>query len=353
LTEFAQKLIEWWRQNGRKDLPWQRNKTAYRVWVSEVMLQQTQASTVVPYFNRFLTRFPSVRRLAKASEDEVLEYWTGLGYYRRARYLHMAAIQIVGKHAGQVPDSVDALTSLPGIGRSTAGAIVAIAFRQTAPILDGNVRRVLSRFYTIDGKRGAANTEKRLWAHAEANTPIKQVDVYTQAIMDLGATVCVRSKPKCPDCPLASECNAHRQGKEHDYPSFAKRRSARVQHARFFVVINGKGECLLQKRPPRGVWASLWSPPQYPQTTSVSVFGDDFDLPTTTIAKTLAGPKFRHAFSHYQLDIEPIYVFLRASCSEIAQTHNLRWHHPCDRAEFGLSAVAVKLLTEIDSTRAS
>ena len=234
------------------------------------MLQQTQASTVVPYFKRFLTRFPSVHRLAKASEDEVLEYWTGLGYYRRARHLHMAAIQIVGKHAGQIPDSVDTLTSLPGIGRSTAGAIVAIAFRQTAPILDGNVRRVLSRFYAINGERGVAKTENRLWAHAEANTPIKQADVYTQAIMDLGATVCVRSKPKCPDCPLASECKAHRQGRELDYPSFVKRRSTGVQHVRFFVVVNGQGACLLQKRPPRGVWASLWSPPQYPQTTSVS-----------------------------------------------------------------------------------
>ena len=316
------------------------------------MLQQTQASTVVPYFKRFLTRFPSVHRLAKASEDEVLEYWTGLGYYRRARHLHMAAIQIVGKHAGRIPDSVDTLTSLPGIGRSTAGAIVAIAFRQTAPILDGNVRRVLSRFYAINGERGVAKTENLLWAHAEANTPIKQVDVYTQAIMDLGATVCVRSKPKCPDCPLASECKAHRQGRELDYPSFVKRRSTGVQHVRFFVVVNGQGACLLQKRPPRGVWASLWSPPQYPQTTSVSVLGNDFGLPTTTIAKTFAGTKFRHAFSHYQLEIEPIYVFLRASCSGIAETHDLRWHHPCDRAEFGLSAVAVKLLTEIDSKRA-
>ena len=352
MTEFAQKLIKWWRQNGRKDLPWQRNKTAYRVWVSEVMLQQTQASTVVPCVKRCVPRLASGPRRAKASEDEVLEYWTGLGYYRRARHLHMAAIQIVGKHAGQIPDSVDTLTSLPGIGRSTAGAIVAIAFRQTAPILDGNVRRVLSRFYAINGERGVAKTENRLWAHAEANTPIKQVDVYTQAIMDLGATVCVRSKPKCPDCPLASECEAHRQGKELDYPSFVKHRSARVQHVRFFVVVNGQGACLLQKRPPRGVWASLWSPPQYPQTTSVSIFGNDFGLPTTTIAKTFAGTKFRHAFSHYQLEIEPIYVFLRASCSGIAETHDLRWHHPCDRAEFGLSAVAVKLLTEIDSKRA-
>ena len=315
--------------------------------MSEVMLQQTQASTVAPYFNRFLTRFPSVRRLAKASEDEVLKYWTGLGYYRRARHLHMAAIKIIENHGGRVPDNVNSLTALPGIGRSTAGAIVAIAFRRTATILDGNVRRVLSRFYTISGKRGIAKTEKQLWAHAEANTPTTQVDVYTQAIMDLGATVCVRSKPRCPICPLATECKAHRQGRENDYPSVIKRRPLRLQRARFFMVINEQGACLLQKRPPRGVWASLWSPPQHPQKTTVSAFSEDIGLPTTMIAKTRSGSKFRHAFSHYQLDIEPIYIFLYASCTELAATQVFRWHHPSDNAEFGLSTVAVKLLAEI------
>ena len=349
LTEFAQTLVDWWHHAGRKDLPWQRNKTAYRVWVSEVMLQQTQASTVAPYFKRFMTRFPSVRQLAKASEDEVLEYWTGLGYYRRACYLHMAAIEIVGKHAGQVPDNVDALVTLPGIGRSTAGAIVAIAFNKNATILDGNVRRVVSRFYTVSGKRGAAKTEKRLWDYAEANTPTTQVDVYSQAIMDLGATVCIRSKPKCPICPLSGECKAHQRGKENKYPSVRQHRPLRLQHARFFVVINGQGACLLKKRPTNGVWASLWSPPQYPRATSVFMLCEEIGLPASKIAKTLTGVKFRHAFSHFQLEIEPIYIFLHASYPEIAQTNDLRWHRPTDRAEFGLSAVAVKLLAEIES----
>ena len=353
LTEFAKKLIHWSRQNGRTDLPWQQNPTAYRVWVSEVMLQQTQASTVVPYFNRFLNRFPTLPQLAKASEDEVLECWSGLGYYRRARHLRTAAIEIVEKHNGQVPASVDALARLPGIGRSTAGAIVALAFKRTATILDGNVRRVLSRFYAVDGKRGAAKTEKQLWSHAEANTPAKQVDLYTQAIMDLGATVCVRSNPKCSVCPLASECTAHGQGKEVDYPMRPPRRPPRVQRARFFMLINNQGACLLQKRPASGVWASLWSPPQHPQTTPVSVFIEAIGLSTTAIAKTFTGQKFRHAFSHYQLEIEPIYVFLGATCKGIALDECCRWHHPGERAEFGLSAVAAKLLSEIDSNGAS
>ena len=317
------------------------------------MLQQTQASTVVPYFNRFLNRFPTLRQLAKASEDEVLEYWSGLGYYRRARHLRMAALEIVETHNGEVPASVDALARLPGIGRSTAGAIVALAFKRTATILDGNVRRVLSRFYAVKGERGAAKTEKQLWSHAEDNTPAKQVDLYTQAIMDLGATICVRSNPKCSLCPLASKCKAHRQGNEADYPIPAPRRALRVQRARFFMLIDDRGACLLQKRPPNGVWASLWSPPQHPHTTPVSVFIEAIGLSTASIAKTFTGKKFRHAFSHYQLEIEPIYVFLQGSCRGAAQDQNYRWHHPGERAEFGLSAVAVKLLTEIDSDRAS
>jgi len=353
LTEFAKTLIRWWHQNGRKDLPWQRNKTAYRVWVSEVMLQQTQASTVVPYFERFLTRFPSVRRLAEASEDEVLEYWTGLGYYRRARHLRTAAIEVVEEHGGRIPTDVDALSSLPGIGRSTAGAIAAIAFQRTATILDGNVRRVLSRFYAISGKRGAAKTEKRLWARAEANTPTTQVDLYTQAIMDLGAIVCVRSNPKCSQCPISNQCRAHQQGRENAYPSVATRRPLRVRHARFFVVINAQGSCLLQKRPPSGVWASLWSPLEYPQSTPVSALREDIGLRSEMISKTISKPKFRHAFSHYQLEIEPVYIFLDASCTEIVLTQDLRWHRPDHRAEFGLSAVAVKLLEEIEARRAS
>ena len=316
------------------------------------MLQQTQASTVVPYFERFLTRFPSVRRLAKASEDEVLEYWTGLGYYRRARHLRMAAIEVVEKHAGQVPTDVDALTSLPGIGRSTAGAIAAIAFRQTATILDGNVRRVLSRFYAISGKRGTAKTEKQLWARAEANTPTAHVDLYTQAIMDLGAIVCVRANPKCLLCPIANECKAHQQGREHAYPSVARRRPLRVRHARFFVVINGQGACLLKKRPPHGVWASLWSPLEYPQSASVAALSEDIGLRTEMISKTVSRPHFRHAFTHYQLEIEPIYIFLHASCSEIVLSRDLRWHRPGDKAEFGLSAVTVKLLEEIEGSGA-
>ena len=218
MTSFAKQLLDWFDQNGRKTLPWQTNKTPYRVWVSEIMLQQTQVATVVPYFIKFLNRFPSVDELAAATEDEVLHLWTGLGYYARARNLHTTAKKVMKVHNGELPATVNELVTLPGIGRSTAGAIAAICHETHAAILDGNVKRVLARHFTIGGWPGKTETQKSLWNKAESLTPHDRIADYTQAIMDLGATVCTRSSPDCPACPYFKSCQARINGTIDQYP---------------------------------------------------------------------------------------------------------------------------------------
>ena len=218
MSDFAERLLAWFDDNGRKDLPWQQNVTAYRVWVSEIMLQQTQVQTVIPYFNRFVDRFPDVGALATAKQDEVLSHWSGLGYYARARNLHKAAQQIVLEHGGRFPETLDAVIGLPGIGRSTAGAILALAKGQRHAILDGNVKRVLARFDAIAGWPGKAQVAADLWAIAERYTPDERAAGYTQAIMDLGATLCTRSKPACDRCPVSGDCEALRTDSVEAYP---------------------------------------------------------------------------------------------------------------------------------------
>ncbi|MGB1271575.1 MAG: A/G-specific adenine glycosylase, partial [Endozoicomonas sp.] len=217
-TPFSQKLLEWFDQHGRKDLPWQQDKTPYRIWVSEIMLQQTQVTTVIPYFKKFMGRFPDVHALAAASEDEVLHFWSGLGYYSRARNLHKAARTVTKEFSGEFPRSVELLMKLPGIGRSTAGAIAAISMGVRAPIMDGNVKRVLTRYCGVKGWPGKSAVAEKLWDIAEQLTPDRRVDDYTQAMMDMGATLCTRSKPNCHQCPLKTHCKAHRAGEETRYP---------------------------------------------------------------------------------------------------------------------------------------
>ena len=261
---FSTQLLAWFARHGRKDLPWQSDPSPYRVWVSEIMLQQTQVATVIPYYQTFMTRFPDVRRLAAAPLDEVLHLWSGLGYYARARNLHRAASLICSEHQGDVPSDLAALEALPGIGRSTAGAILALSAGQRHPILDGNVKRVLSRVYRVEGWYGHGEVARQLWELAERHTPKTQVAAYTQAIMDLGATLCTRGKPACARCPLQDQCAAYRDDCVGAYPASRPRRTLPVRESRVLLLCNAAGEVLLQRRPPVGIWGGLWSFPEVP-----------------------------------------------------------------------------------------
>jgi len=246
---FTQQVLRWYQQYGRKDLPWQQDINPYRVWVSEIMLQQTQVTTVIPYFARFIKRFPDVRCLAEANLDDVLQHWSGLGYYSRARNMHRCAKMICDTYAGEFPDSATALNQLPGIGRSTAGAIITIAFGKPAPILDGNVKRLLARYLAINTWPGNTQTMKQLWEIAESYTPHSDTRAYTQAMMDLGAMVCTRSKPKCHCCPLTKSCLAYRNGLQQQLP-IAKPKKFKPTKTTQMLIIMNQQQLLLQKRPP-------------------------------------------------------------------------------------------------------
>ena len=264
MPELAAALLPWFTRHGRHDLPWQQDADPYRVWVSEIMLQQTRVQTVIPYFTRFVERFPDVNALAAAPLDTVLHLWTGLGYYARARNMHRAAGIIARDFGGSLPADPDALTALPGIGRSTAGAILSLGHGRRAPILDGNVKRVLTRFYGIYGWPGRREVEKRLWELAERETPQQETAAYTQAVMDLGATVCTRSQPRCADCPLASGLpRAAATANNDNYPPGNPGIPCRRAKVVFALLENEQGEILLEKRPPVGIWGGLWSLPEY------------------------------------------------------------------------------------------
>src|SRR5690606_34704110 len=252
--QFQRAVLGWYDQHGRKDLPWQQQITPYRVWVSEIMLQQTQVSTVIPYFERFMHRFPDVQALARAPVDDVLHHWTGLGYYARARNLHKAAQKVAQEFAGEFPADIDALTSLPGVGRSTAGAIASLAMNLRAPILDGNVKRVLARFYAIDGYPGERAVEQQLWHHAENLTPHTRLREYTQVMMDLGATLCTRSKPRCDDCPLQKSCRAFADNSMHLYPGRKAKKALPTRRTWMLLLEDAEGRVLLEQRPPAGLW---------------------------------------------------------------------------------------------------
>ncbi|RMF13376.1 MAG: A/G-specific adenine glycosylase, partial [Gammaproteobacteria bacterium] len=260
-NEFAHSVLQWFDRHGRHDLPWQHPRTPYRVWVSEIMLQQTQVATVIPYFERFMTAFPTLEALADATEDEVLALWAGLGYYARGRNLRRAAVQLVEEGRRTLPDTLDGLMALPGIGRSTAGAILSMGFGIRAPILDGNVKRVLCRHEAIEGWPGERRVEQQLWELSESLTPRDRVDDYTQAIMDLGATVCTRSRPACDLCPLRATCQARQKGLETVLPHPRPRRTLPERHATALILLDAEGRCLMEKRPSPGIWGGLWCPP--------------------------------------------------------------------------------------------
>jgi A/G-specific adenine glycosylase len=313
-ADFADRLLTWFDQHGRKSLPWQKDPSPYRVWVSEVMLQQTQVSTVIPYYERFMGRFSTVEALARAPIDEVLHLWTGLGYYARARNLKAAAQALLERHGGEFPADIDAVTALPGIGRSTAGAILSLARGERHPILDGNAKRVLARVFGIGGNPSSAGVLKALWAMADACTPAHRAAAYTQGVMDLGATLCTRIRPACTVCPMSQVCIAAREGRQAELPG-AKPRRARPSREAVLLIAesgeNGSRAVLLERRPAPGIWGGLWSPPQF-ASESEALAWCRRELADSSAGEPL--PPIEHGFTHFDLRLKP----LRVRCTRLA-----------------------------------
>ncbi len=305
MSDFAHRIIQWHKTHGRHDLPWQNTCDPYRIWVSEIMLQQTQVAAVVPYYQRFLAHFPQIGSLAAAPSDTVLALWSGLGYYARARNLHTAAQQIMARHAGIFPRAALDMAALPGIGRSTAAAIGAFAFGTRGAILDGNVKRVLTRCFGIAGYPGEQAVQQKLWALAESLLPQTQIEIYTQALMDLGATLCVRAKPRCGDCPVQSQCIANQMQRTQEWPT--PKSKAKIPRREVVVLIlQQSAEVLLEKRPAHGIWGGLWSFPEIERTAILAVqLSSRFGVRAKHV---LALEPLAHRFSHYHLTMHPLWV---------------------------------------------
>lgn len=342
--QFSDSVLTWFDHHGRKHLPWQQQPTPYRVWVSEVMLQQTQVTTVIPYYERFMQRFPSVQALAEAPLDDVLHLWTGLGYYARARNLHACAKEVVHQFGGEFPQTVEVLASLPGIGRSTAGAIVSLAHGQRAAILDGNVKRVLARCFAISGWPGATAVQRQLWALAEHYTPARRYGDYTQAMMDLGSMICTRSKPQCHQCPLSPSCLALRHNNIANYPGKKPKKEKPVKLVQMLMLRNARGEWMLEQRPSSGIWGGLWSFPEIDTSEDVQQFCRE----TLKVATASIQPWdcFRHTFSHYHLDITPVEINLAAEMLEVGE-RPIYWYDTSEPPALGLAAPVKQLLEKL------
>ncbi|MBU6509208.1 MAG: A/G-specific adenine glycosylase [Gammaproteobacteria bacterium] len=342
-SKLAPALLRWYRGHGRHDLPWQRRPTPYRVWVSEIMLQQTQVATVKDYYRRFLASFPNVRALADAPLDDVLHLWSGLGYYARARNLHKAALIIREEYSGRFPNKFEQVAALPGIGRSTAGAILALARGERHAILDGNVKRVLARFHAIKGWPGEKKIENKLWVLAEQHTPRKNIAAYTQAIMDLGATLCTRTRPHCGKCPLASGCRAHALGRETAFPSPRPKKTQPIRHTRM-LLITCNDRVLLERRPPAGVWGGLWSLPEIsPRANAADWCQQQFGVAPSSRQRW---PVLRHSFSHFHLGIEPLWLKIAAD-TRIGDNADRHWVAFAREPALGLATPVKKLLKQL------
>ena len=342
MTSFASRLLDWFDLHGRHDLPWQKSKTAYRVWLSEIMLQQTQVQTVIPYFDRFLTRFPSVEDLAAAPEDDVLHLWTGLGYYARARNLHRAAKLVVSDFGGQFPQDLDGLLQLPGVGRSTAGAILSLAMGIRAPILDGNVKRVLARHDVVSGWPGTTTTLNKLWALAEEYTPTARVADYTQGIMDLGATLCTRSAPGCEHCPLTDTCQARSRCDQAHFPGKKPRKTLPERETYFVIFQRSDGTVFMEKRPEQGIWGGLWCFPE-------SQDGEASLAHLATMGASAQAPAIfldpiKHSFSHYRLTIRPILLKINRASEGVAEVNSSQWIDPQTPGNIGLPVPVTQVL---------
>ncbi|ANE53830.1 MULTISPECIES: A/G-specific adenine glycosylase [Methylomonas] len=340
--QFQRQLLAWFDRHGRKDLPWQRDISPYRVWVSEIMLQQTQVASAIGYFERFMSRFPSVQSLASAELDEVLQYWAGLGYYARARNLHKTA-QIVAAGGGEFPQTLAGMCALPGIGRSTAGAILSIACGQSQPILDGNVKRVLARYHAVTGWPGETRVAERLWQIATAYTPSQRTAAYTQAMMDLGATLCTRSKPLCEICPVAAGCQARQQGLVRQLPEAKPRKTLPVKQSYWLLLQDPERRILLEKRPPTGIWGGLWSLPEF---EDIAAAGDWCRRLGCMVQAPQALPAGRHTFSHYHLDYTPLLAELENPINNVMEADRAVWYKAADFALLGLPAPVKRLLLQ-------
>ena len=334
MSDLARRLVRWQARHGRHDLPWQRTRDPYRIWLSEVMLQQTQVATVIPYYRRFLARFPSVKALATATLDDVLTLWSGLGYYTRARNLHAAARAVVALHRGRFPRTREGLESLPGLGRSTAAAIAVFAFGEREAILDGNVKRVLARHFAVRGYPGEKRVENRLWALAESELPATNIEAYTQALMDLGAGVCTRKRPACADCPLSETCRGYARGKAEAYPEARPRRNRPLRSTSMLLLLC-KGEVLLEKRPPAGVWGGLWCFPE-------------IEPGSEKLSGKRSLPVLRHEFTHFTLDITPIVCFLESASPRATEPGQI-WLPVEEAIGAAVPAPVRKLLVLVDS----
>ncbi len=341
-ASIAPALLAWWDRHGRRDLPWQREPTPYRVWVSEIMLQQTQVVTVTRYYDRFLAAFPSLRTLADAPLDAVLHAWSGLGYYGRARHLHRAAQRVRDSHGGELPLDFGELAALPGIGRSTAGAILALAAGQRHAILDGNVKRVLARVHRIERPVTDTAVLRELWSLAEAHTPATRVAHYTQAIMDLGATLCTRRRPACERCPLAARCEAHAAGIAAQLPARSAKRARPQRAATVLLVHDGRGRVLLEKRAEEGLWGGLWGLPEIAVTDEAAAWCTQFiGQPPARLARR---PVLRHAFTHFDLDMTPVELEIPAPAPQARDTDRWLWYDLHAPARIGLAAPTTRLL---------
>jgi len=341
---FADRVLNWFDHSGRTHLPWQQNPTAYRVWISEIMLQQTQVTTVIPYYQRFMQSFPTIQSLANAPSDAVLKHWEGLGYYTRARNLHKAAQIIRDQHAGEFPDTLAEVEALPGIGRSTAGAILSLAYNQAQPILDGNVKRVLARYHAVAGYPGQTAVQKQLWAYAEQHVPQTRNAAYTQAMMDLGATLCTRSKPACLLCPIQTGCQGFKHGNPEAYPAPRPAKVLPEKQAVALLLRNSQGEVALEKRPPTGIWGGLWSFPEFPDQQAALAT-------VTTEPVAIANlPTLTHGFSHFTLHLQPLLVDVRdlhTATHRIMDRDSWLWYKAGTEFSGGLSSAAQRLLKNL------
>jgi A/G-specific adenine glycosylase len=344
--QFQKQVLVWFDRHGRKDLPWQKDINPYRVWVSEIMLQQTQVATVIPYYQRFMAALPSVEALASASEDQVLHLWTGLGYYARGRNLLRCAQLVCSEHQGQFPDTVAALQELPGIGRSTAGAICSIAFGKPAAILDGNVKRVLARYGVIPGWPGKSQVLSSLWELAESFNPDSRTADYSQAMMDLGATVCLRTQPNCDACPLGQSCQANSLQQQQHFPGKKPRKVLPVKSTTMLIITNRAGEIFMARRPTQGIWGGLWSFPEVADHQAANDFCiDQFGQQP---ANTEHWETLRHSFSHYHLEIQPLHIQLSQTPATIMEGDTCLWYNREQPDSVGMAAPVAKLLKLID-----
>jgi A/G-specific adenine glycosylase len=341
---FAARVLNWAAAHGRKDLPWQHEISPYRVWVSEIMLQQTRVETVIPYFERFMQRFPRVGDLADAPLDTVLAYWSGLGYYARARNLHQAAGLIVA--VGRFPDTLDSLCELPGIGRSTAGAILSVAFQKRGAILDGNVKRVLARFHGVEGWPNDPTINRELWRLSEQHTPEHHCREYTQAIMDLGATVCTRRAPNCASCPLGSDCTASVQGRTGELPGSRQRTPLPVRSCYMLMLCNRSGNCYLVKRPPTGIWGGLWGFPEFAAKSELMDWCDQAGA-----GNLQWWSRQRHTFSHYHLDYTPVAADWPGPDYSVRENEPALWCNPAENNHLGLPAPVKRLVDRLRTER--